>query len=142
MSFTPKKKEMKSFVLFAWPAQELVLGYLPEADWPARWEALGGRFTEGRMIAAKTDPIWRALGRRSGGVMVRELSREEAVRLGVMTEEMIAEQQKAAPDHERAQRSARASADGFAPGELEAIRDALKAAIAKGERKKSFGPGK
>ena len=52
-------------VLDQWPAQELVR--IQEADqprdWPGRWAAAGGTFFDGRMIALKNDPIWKAISR-------------------------------------------------------------------------------
>jgi hypothetical protein len=50
--------------LWSFPAWELCLGiYWQESldEWHSRWEACGGRLSEGRMIAAKWDTIWERL---------------------------------------------------------------------------------
>ncbi len=78
----------------------------PGDDWPSRWVAAGGElFDRGtRMIAAKDSPVWQALGEGAGGYTdtlgnpfppfawgsgmgLREISRTEALLLGVITEE-------------------------------------------------------
>jgi hypothetical protein len=93
-------------VLDMWPCQEL---YRAEErkeprDWPERWEAAGGEFypggdpdyPEGRMIAAKDDPIWVAISAfglpyapfdYNSGMDLRDVDREEAVELGVIDED-------------------------------------------------------
>lgn len=100
-----------SDILAAYPCSELVRiedrkiprGYrqgpggkliaVPEESWPARWEAAGGRFFEGRMIARKDDPIWIAISRFGrpwppfdfmSGMGVADISEREAVKLGVI----------------------------------------------------------
>jgi len=75
---------------------------VPDDDWPSRWEAAGGELTDdGRMVALKSDPIWQALGDGDGGYddtlgnpfppfafnsgfMTFEVSRKEAVELGLL----------------------------------------------------------
>lgn len=89
-------------LLDAFPCQELVrlsnfsaITRGTARDWPARWAGAGGRFFAGRMIARKDDPIWTD-GRFSrfgnpwapfdynSGMGTRDVSRTEAIRLGVM----------------------------------------------------------
>ena len=70
-------------------------------SWPERWAKIGGqRYDGGRMIALKNDPIWERLGDPktfddalgnpyppfafNSGYDVRDVSRKEAERLGVM----------------------------------------------------------
>ncbi|MFA6289939.1 MAG: hypothetical protein WC661_21355 [Opitutaceae bacterium] len=54
-------------VLDQWPAQELVDTNPSQTenrrDWKAIWTAHGGEFYGDRMIALKSDPIWRAISR-------------------------------------------------------------------------------
>ncbi len=92
-------------VLDAFPAQELVRFFGPddpsrERDWAARWAICGGTFYGGRMIALKTDPIWRKLGDPAlfpdglgnefppfafhSGMDVVDISRDEAESLGLL----------------------------------------------------------
>lgn len=93
-------------VLDAFPARELIRVVEPsdpkrKRNWEARWKAAGGRLFAGRMIAAKDDPVWQALGDGAGGyddalgnpfppfafnsgMDVEEVEREEAERLGVI----------------------------------------------------------
>jgi 8-oxo-dGTP pyrophosphatase MutT (NUDIX family) len=76
----------------------------PDNDWPSRWEAAGGELVDGRMVALKSDPIWQALGDGEGGYEdtlgnpfapfafnsgydTDEVSREDAVALGLMNDE-------------------------------------------------------
>lgn len=77
----------------------LVTNY--EQSWERRWIAAGGEIYDGRMIAAKDDPVWQNLGDGMGGyedtlgnpyppfafnsgMDVRAVSRDEAERLGVI----------------------------------------------------------
>lgn len=83
-------------ILAAFPAWELVRisGRRVPRDWPARWKAAGGKFsTGGRMIALKSDPIWKALSRFgnphppfdfNSGMGVEDIDREEAEDLGII----------------------------------------------------------
>jgi len=90
-------------VLDAWPAQELFRAESreQERDWVQRWRLAGGRVTsDGRMIALKNDAVWDLLGDTSlfpdglgapyppfafgSGMDVRDVSREEAVELGLI----------------------------------------------------------
>ena len=76
----------------------------PDNDWPSRWEAAGGELVDGRMVALKSDDIWQALGDGDGGYEdtlgnpfapfafnsgfdTDEVSREDAVALGLMDDE-------------------------------------------------------
>ena len=99
-------------VLDMWPAQEL---YRAEErkeprDWPARWREAGGDFypggdpdySEGRMIAAKDDPIWVEISAfglpyapfdYNSGMDLRDITREEAIELGVISEDYAPEPQ-------------------------------------------------
>lgn len=75
----------------------------PGDDWPSRWEAAGGELYDRgtRMIATKDSPVWQALGAGEGGYKdtlgnafppfafssgmgLREISREEALTIGVI----------------------------------------------------------
>jgi len=92
-------------VLFQWPAQEF---YRAEdrkepRDWPSRWADAGGEFypgdsdyPEGRMVALKSDPIWydiSAFGQPyapfdfNSGMDLRDVDRDEAVDLGLISED-------------------------------------------------------
>ena len=96
------KLEQAPEILDAYPAAELVrVGGLPAEPrpWREKWTRAGGRLFEGRMIAAKDDPIWSkpiAAGgfNRFGtvygpfdfnsGMRKRNIARAEAERLGVI----------------------------------------------------------
>lgn len=90
--------------LLAFPCQELVRVREVEEprDWPARWAAAGGDFhgPERRMIARKTDPVWVAISRFgtpyppfdfNSGMGVRDIPRREAVALGAIPADYVAE---------------------------------------------------
>jgi hypothetical protein len=97
-------------ILDRWPAQELFRAESrrEERDWAARWR-LAGQMSgqpgwistpDGRMVALKNHPIWERLGSSElfddgldnpwppfafgSGMDVRDISREEAVQLGLM----------------------------------------------------------
>lgn len=59
---------MQADVLDAFPAQELFRAGTPKGgvaaqrDWADRWAQVGGQFFGSRMIALKTDPVWKRLG--------------------------------------------------------------------------------
>lgn len=86
-------------VLGAFPCLEFVRVQrrnVERTTWPARWEAAGGSFFGGRMVALKTDGVWTRLSRFghpwppfdfNSGMGVREVGRREAVRLGVIRAE-------------------------------------------------------
>ena len=85
-------------VIDAFPAQEL---YRQEdrnepRNWEQRWQDAGGQIFGGRMIALKADPIWVAISAfgvawppydYGSGMWVRDVDREEAVALGLMSED-------------------------------------------------------
>lgn len=79
-----------------WPAQELVRHRHSrhERDWPSRWEAAGGQFYDGRMIALKSDPLWSDLSAfgnpyppfdYNSGMWVEDISRTESEDLGLLS---------------------------------------------------------
>lgn len=82
--------------LNAFPAQELFRAEsrLHTRDWPAIWQDAGGEFYDGgRMIALKSDSIWIAISdfdlpyppfKYGSGMWVRDISRSEAERLGLI----------------------------------------------------------
>lgn len=96
------KSGQNKAVLYAWPAQEFYRAQEREEprNWPERWAAAGGTFyegssdyPEGRMIAKKNDPIWTAISAfgtpyapfdYNSGMDLRDISRQEAVELGVI----------------------------------------------------------
>lgn len=94
-------------VLDAYPCQELFRAYPRKEprDWPARWVAAGGMFfegssayPEGRMIAMKNTNIWTAISAFglpyppfdfNSGMDIRDISREESIRLGIIREHEV-----------------------------------------------------
>ena len=52
-------------ILLHWPAMELRFFHALSAEkqrlWTTKWLAAGGQIYDGRMIALKNDPIWRAM---------------------------------------------------------------------------------
>lgn len=109
-------------VLEKYPAQEFYRAFdrKEPRDWPARWDDAGGRFCEGanssypqgRMIAAKNSPIWVAISAFgnpyapfdfNSGMMLRDVPREEAIRLGVIQPNQVIHPQ--ARDFERDSRA-------------------------------------
>lgn len=81
--------------LSAFPAQELIRTRRSQAprDWTSRWRDAGGRLYGGRMAALKGDPVWIDISRFGvpwppfdfgSGMGVQDLSREEALSLGVI----------------------------------------------------------
>jgi PAS domain-containing protein len=93
--------------LFAAPAQELVRGRsaMKARDWKARWEEAGAEVGwEGalrtRFVALKTSPIWVELSRFGtpwapfdfgSGMILRNISRDQAVSLGLLKDDEILE---------------------------------------------------
>lgn len=82
-------------VLDEWPAQELFRAESRQEprNWPSRWRGAGGGFYGGRMIALKNAPVWTAISRFglpyppfdfNSGMDVRDVARDEAVRLGLI----------------------------------------------------------
>lgn len=81
----------------AFPAQELFRAEEREEPrtWPTRWMQAGGQIFNGRMIALKNDPIWSAISAFGNpfppfdfrsGMWTRDVSREEAIALGLLGE--------------------------------------------------------
>lgn len=102
-----REQGMTADVLDEFPAQELFRAFGPrdasaQRDWAARWAAAGGVFHGGRMIALKTDSVWRQLGNPAlfpdglgndfppfafnSGMDVRDIDRAEAIALGLLAE--------------------------------------------------------
>ena len=84
-------------ILDMWPCQELYRAEerIHPRNWTQRWRAAGGEFYGGRMIARKNAPVWYAISRFGtpwppfdfgSGMDVADVSREEAVDLGVISE--------------------------------------------------------
>ena len=85
----------------AFPAQEFTRiehRNQPRTTWPQRWKNAGGKIYGGRMIAPKGDPVWTRLSifgepfppfDWGSGMGVMDVSRKEALELGVMTEDEI-----------------------------------------------------
>ena len=92
-------------VLDEFPCQELYRreDRIEPRDWESRWSEAGGDFypgdsdyPSGRMIARKDDPIWEAISAfgipyppfdYNSGMDVMDVSRDEAIELGVITED-------------------------------------------------------
>lgn len=81
--------------LDAWPAQELyrLEDRAKKRDWVGRWLDAGGQILGGRMIALKNEPVWTAISTFglpyppfdfNSGMWVRDISRSEAIDLGLM----------------------------------------------------------
>ena len=97
------KQGQTAGALAVWPAQEFYRAEWRKEprDWPARWQAAGGKFSEGvgdypqgRMVAMKDDPIWTRISAFglpyapfdfNSGMDIRDVTRDEAVQLGVMS---------------------------------------------------------
>ncbi|HEY0966932.1 MAG TPA: hypothetical protein VGE76_16315 [Opitutaceae bacterium] len=98
-----REQGMQPDVLDEYPAQELFRAFGPpdsskRRNWAERWAEAGGRFYGDRMIALKTDPVWRRLGSMfddslgndyppfafNSGMDVRDIGREEAEELGLI----------------------------------------------------------
>jgi hypothetical protein len=89
----------KPIIVRAFPAWELVKSHPgPEPlNWPETWQRHGGwSLPNGRMIAFKDDPVWRALSAfglpfppfdLGSGMYWREVSRDEAIELGLIGED-------------------------------------------------------
>jgi hypothetical protein len=96
--FAKWKMDQDPDVLNAFPAQEFIRVSKrkhPRSDWLRRWKAAGGKLYRGRMIALKTDPVWQKLSRFGtpwppfdfgSGMGLRDISRRDAIKLGVMKE--------------------------------------------------------
>ena len=93
--YARQKMAMDPDIMDAVPAQELVrIRQAREPrDWPSRWQAAGGKFYGGRMIALKTDPIWRKISRFdlpqppfdfNSGMGLANVRRKDAEALGLL----------------------------------------------------------
>jgi hypothetical protein len=122
----------------------------PGEDWPARWQAVGGTLYQGRMIAAKDDPIWDEIGSTrnfsdaldsdvppfafGSGYGLRQVPRAECIALGVIP-----------PDYHIAgvpaeeQRTAQIKAD-FDPEFLDLVAADLDVAIEAGRARLRLDP--
>lgn len=58
------EKERGLKTLRAYPGWELIRAFQKKVPrrWQERWQQVGGKLSDGRMIALKTDPVWAALG--------------------------------------------------------------------------------
>ena len=123
-------------ILDDWPAQELVRVFQRKAprDWRVRWAQAGGRLYGGRMIALKTDGIWAAISRFGtpyppfdfgSGMGVRDISRREAIALGVIAPDYAPESDPVGDFNTEAE----ASVAGVEPGLLAQIAQAFGSAI-------------
>lgn len=83
-------------ILDMWPCQEFYRAEerVQKRNWPVRWRAAGGEIYAGRMIARKDDPVWIGINRFGvpwmpadfgSGMDVRDISRDEAIALGVIS---------------------------------------------------------
>ena len=96
-------------ILSVFPAQQLFRAEdrnVPRA-WKARWTNAGGRTFGGRMVAMKGDPIWSAISRFgnpfppfdfNSGMDIRDVTRTDALAIGLMTTETPAPTPEPEPD--------------------------------------------
>lgn len=82
--------------LDAFPAQEFVrvkTVKTPRQNWPERFVKAGGKLIAGRMVALKSDPVWKKMNRFGvpwapfdfgSGMGLRDLSRRESEKLGLI----------------------------------------------------------
>lgn len=128
------KLEQTPEALDAYPAAELVrVGALPinPRPWLSKWQAAGGKFYGGRMIARKDDPVWsksisaggfNRFGTQYGpfdfnsGMRKKNIDREEAERLGVLQPGEVVQ-----PDEQGFNEHLSATADGLSDELLNAV---------------------
>jgi len=96
--FAKWKMDQDPDVLDAYPAQEFIRvssRKKKRTDWVRRWGKAGGKTPKGRMVALKTDPVWKKLSRFGNpwppfdfgsGMGTRDISRRDAVKLGLLKE--------------------------------------------------------
>ena len=95
-----KMQGRQNDILAVYPAQELVRvqDAAEPRDWAARWAAAGGTFYGGRMIALKSDPIWKAINRFgvdyppfdfNSGMELQDVDRKTAVAAGLMKDDDV-----------------------------------------------------
>lgn len=122
------KRGQNETILNAWPAQELVrvAPRVVPRDWESRWQEAGGLLAVGangggRMVALKEDEIWVRLSRFgvpwppfdfNSGMGLRELDREEAISLGLLSGDEVLQSQEVNFD-ENLQASVSNLSDGF-----------------------------
>ncbi len=82
--------------LYMFPAQEFLRvepRRVPRSDWRQRWQAAGGNFYGGRMIALKSSDVWKNLSRFDrpyppfdfgSGMGIEDVDRDEAIKLGLL----------------------------------------------------------
>jgi hypothetical protein len=114
--------------LDAFPCQELIREEdrkVPR-NWIERWRGAGGQFYDGRMMAAKDDPIWTEISAFgtpwppfdfNSGMGTRDISSSEAERLGVIKPGAVV-----APPQVEFNAKLEKSVEGYAP---EIVEDAL-----------------
>ncbi len=118
------KMDQDADVLDASPAQELVrkARRKVQRDWRARWIAAGGRLVDGRMVALKTDDVWRKISRFGvpwppfdfqSGMGLDSLGRAEAEDLG-----LLAQDERLEPVEEGFNDHLKASVSGMQPAIL------------------------
>ncbi len=119
-------------VLYGFPAQQLirVASRVVPRDWYSRWERAGGRFYGGRMIALKSDPIWRTISRFGtpwppfdfgSGMGLDDISRKETEGLG-----LIKPGEKPVPDEQGFNDDLQASIADLTPKFRESLKEIFK----------------
>lgn len=140
--FAQWKAGMSEVALLMWPAMELVRleNRRERRPWPEQWVAAGGTFhgapgadypgARGRMIALKTDPVWMAVNRFGvpwkpfdwgSGMGTRNISRREALALGLIQESDAPQTPQRLPYN----KAAEASLVGISPARRRAIEDSM-----------------
>lgn len=126
-------------ILDEFPAQEFTRiesRIVERHDWPRRWAAAGGQFFAGRMIALKNSPVWAKLSRFglpyppfdfNSGMGVIDVDREEAVSLG-----LLSENQTLQPQSRGFNDNLQASTDAFSKALKEALQQDPKLKIKDG----------
>lgn len=103
-----RRDDIESGALKLFPAQELKRGGARKKprDWKKRWQDVGGKLIEGRMVALVDDPIWARISRwgdplppfdYNSGMKLFKVSRANAIRLGLLPKPESAAR-KAKPD--------------------------------------------
>ena len=92
----------------AWELVRVIPKMVPRDDWDDRWEAAGGELTDdGRMVALKTDEVWKNLGDSrlfkdgtdsdappyayGSGMGIRAIDRAECIDLGLIDDDYDAQ---------------------------------------------------
>lgn len=103
------KRDQNPGLRVAFPAQELVRRQQRKEprDWLRRWVEAGGKLFNGRMIAMKADPVWTEISRFGtpwppfdfgSGMGLRDVSRREALALGLIDADQPPVETPAQPD--------------------------------------------